>query len=417
MKKILIIDDSNLFRAYLANKLEENGFEVLEAHNGLEGAVKLRNDLPDLVIMEYYLTRKSSIEILKEKQENKNVANVPVIMISTKIDREKILSVAQYNVKKFFSKPIKLDALLHTVSGFMQIKLEIDSTPCIIEAHFNDEILFIEIALGLNAEKIELLKFKITELNQLYGVRFPKVLLMFSNIDLQSSDSDKLALLFRTILERTGERPGAVKVLTSNEYLHHFIDSYSEFKGIDIKESLDLAMDDLLGLKPDQIAHDEVAAERILSKSKPVSDSGESIELRFESEKHDDEVPKRLYPEAKIAVVDDDMIIQELVKTVLDDTGWELCIYDNGKEFVNALASESFDLLFLDLMMPEMNGFQVLQFMKQQKIDIRTIVFSALTRKETVSKAMGFGVKSYIIKPLKPENLKRKALEILVSDF
>jgi len=417
LKKILIIDDSNLFRAYLANKLEENGFEVLEAHNGLEGAVKLRNDLPDLVIMEYYLTRKSSIEILKEKQENKNVANVPVIMISTKIDREKILSVAQYNVKKFFSKPIKLDALLHTVSGFMQIKLEIDSTPCIIEAHFNDEILFIEIALGLNAEKIELLKFKITELNQLYGVRFPKVLLMFSNIDLQSSDSDKLALLFRTILERTGERPGAVKVLTSNEYLHHFIDSYSEFKGIDIKESLDLAMDDLLGLKPDQIAHDEVAAERILSKSKPVSDSGESIELRFESEKHDDEVPKRLYPEAKIAVVDDDMIIQELVKTVLDDTGWELCIYDNGKEFVNALASESFDLLFLDLMMPEMNGFQVLQFMKQQKIDIRTIVFSALTRKETVSKAMGFGVKSYIIKPLKPENLKRKALEILVSDF
>ena len=99
-------------------------------------------------------------------------------------------------------------------------------------------------------------------------------------------------------------------------------------------------------------------------------------------------MPKRLYPEAKIAVVDDDMIIQELVKTVLDDTGWELCIYDNGKEFVNALASESFDLLFLDLMMPEMNGFQVLQFMKQQKIDIRTIVFSALTRKETVSKAI-----------------------------
>ncbi len=418
MKKILLIDDSSLFREYLANKLVENGFEVMEARNGLEGALKLRNDLPDLVITEYYLTRKSCIEILKEKSGNKNVADVPVIMISTKIDREKILSVAQYNVKKFFSKPIKLDALLQTVSGFLQVKLEIDDSPCIIEAHFNDEILFIELALGLNSEKIELLKFKITELTQLYGVAAPKVLLMLSNIDLKESDSAKLDLLMRTILDQTGNRPRAIKILATSDFLNGFIRANPDYRGIEIKESLDLAMDDLLGLKPDQIAHDEVAADRILSKSKPVKDSEESIELRFESEKHDiAEGQARVYPEARIAVVDDDMVIQELVKTVLADTGWNLSVFDNGKEFVNALSSDSFDLVFLDLLMPEMNGFEVLQFMKQQKITIPTIVFSALSRKETVGKAMSFGVKSYIIKPLKPENLKSKAFEILVSDF
>ncbi len=418
MKKILLIDDSSLFREYLANKLVENGFEVIEARNGLEGALKLRNDLPDLVITEYYLTRKSCIEILKEKSGNKNVADVPVIMISTKIDREKILSVAQYNVKKFFSKPIKLDALLQTVSGFLQVKLEIDDSPCIIEAHFNDEILFIELALGLNSEKIELLKFKITELTQLYGVAAPKVLLMLSNIDLKEPDSAKLDLLMHTILDQTGNRPRAIKILATSDFLNGFIRANLDYRGIEIKESLDLAMDDLLGLKPDQIAHDEVAADRILSKSKPVKDSEESIELRFESEKHDiAEGQARVYPEARIAVVDDDMVIQELVKTVLADTGWDLSVFDNGKEFVNALSSDSFDLVFLDLLMPEMNGFEVLQFMKQQKITIPTIVFSALSRKETVGKAMSFGVKSYIIKPLKPENLKSKAFEILVSDF
>ena len=416
MKKILLIDDSVLFREYLANKLVENGFEVVEARNGLEGAIKMRNDLPDLIIMEYYLTRKSCVEILKEKIENKNVADVPVIMISTKIDREKILSVAQYNVKKFFSKPIKLDALLQTVSGFLQVKVEIDNSPCIIEAHFNDEILFIEIALGLNSEKIELLKFKITELTQLYGVATPKVLLMMSNIELNDSDSGKLDQLFHTILEQTGNRTRAIKILASSDYLTGFIRSNPDYRGIDIKESLDLAMDDLLGLKPDSIAHDEIAAEKILSRSTPLNDSHESIELRFESEKHEAE-EARIYPEAKIAVIDDDIVIQELVKTVLGDTGWDLSVFNNGKEFVNALASDTYDLIFLDLMMPEMNGFQVLQFMKQQKIDIPTIVFSALTRKETVGKAMSFGVKSYIIKPLKPENLKSKAFEILFSDF
>ncbi|MBI9107763.1 MAG: response regulator [Spirochaetales bacterium] len=416
MKKVLLIDDSNLFREYLANKLSENGFEVVEARNGLEGALKMRNELPDLIIMEYYLSRKSCIEILREKVGNPNIAAVPVIMVSTKIDREKILSVASFDVKKFFSKPIKLDALLQTISGFLKVKVEIDNSPCIIEAHFNDEILFIEIALGLNTEKIELLKFKITELMQLYEVVTPKVLMMMSNIDLSEGDRGKLAQLFDTIIGQTGARPKAVKVLASSEYLNEFIRSSPDYFGIDIKESLDLAMDDLLGLKPDQIAHDQVASERILSRTAPVRDTEESIDLRFESESHSTEA-ERMYPEARIAVVDDDIVIQELVKTVLADTGWDLAIFNNGKEFVRDLASSTFDLVFLDLMMPEMNGFQVLQFMKQQKIDIPTIVFSALTRKETVGKAMSFGVKSYIIKPLKPEALKQKALEILVSDF
>lgn len=417
MKKILIIDDSNLFREYLANKLSENGFEVVEAANGLDGALKMRNEMPDLIIMEYYLTRKSCIEILKEKVENKNVADVPVIMISTKIDRDKILSVAQYNVKKFFSKPIKLDVLLQTVSSYLNVKVEIDKSPCIIEAHFNDEILFIEIALGLNTEKIELLKFKITELMQLYGVAAPKVLLMMSNIELSGNDSGKLDILLNTILDQTGRRPRAIKILAASDFLRNFIRANPDYRGIDIKESLDLAMDDLLGLRPDQIAHDEVVADKILSRSAPVKDSEESIELRFEDEKPGAVVSEKVYPDAHVAVVDDDIVIQELVKTVLADTGWKLSVFSNGKELVNSLASDSYDMMFLDLMMPEMNGFQVLQFMKQQKIYIPTIVFSALTRKETVSKAMSFGVKSYIIKPLKPQNLKNKALEILVSDF
>ena len=417
MKKILVIDDSSLFREYLANKLSENGFEVVEANNGLDGALKLRNDLPDLVIMEYYLTRKSCVEILKEKVENKNVADVPVIIISTKIDREKILSVAQYNVKKFFSKPIKLDVLLQTVSSFLNVAVEIDKSPCIIEAHFNDEILFIELALGLNIEKIELLKFKITELMQLYEVTQPKVLLMMSNIQLSESDSTKLGLLLDTILEKTGNRNKAVKILAASEFLTDFIRANPDYRGVSVKESLDLAMDELLGLKPDKIAHDEVAADKILSKTRPAKDSEESIELRFEDEKKEKPETRKIYPEASIAVVDDDIVIQELVKTVLSDTGWKLSVFNNGKELVESLASETYDLMFLDLMMPEMNGFQVLQFMKQQKINIPTIVFSALTRKETVGKAMSFGVKSYIIKPLKPQNLKNKALEILVSDF
>ena len=129
MKKILIIDESPLFRQYLAGKLVEQSFEVIEAHNGLEGAVKMRNVMPDLVIMDYYLSRKSSIEVLKEKKANPNTADAPVVIVSSKIDKSKVLQIASYNVKKLFSKPLKIDSFLHTVSEILGVELKIDDTP------------------------------------------------------------------------------------------------------------------------------------------------------------------------------------------------------------------------------------------------------------------------------------------------
>ena len=152
-KKILIIDESALFREYLAKKFGEKDFKVIEAKNGLDGMIKMRNELPDLVLMDYFLSRKGSLEILKEKMGNPNVEKVPVVMVSNKIDKENILQIAKFGVKKFFTKPIKIDSLLKTISSILHVEVEMDDTPCIIEAHFNDEILFIEIARGLNNEK------------------------------------------------------------------------------------------------------------------------------------------------------------------------------------------------------------------------------------------------------------------------
>ena len=200
-KRILVIDESALFRDFLQQKLQEYGFEVEAAVNGLDGWSKLRGDPPDLVVMDYYLSRVSSVELLQKKQEDKNVAAVPVIMASARIDREKIIQVARYNVRKFFTKPIKIDALLNTVSELLGVKLDLDNTPSIIEAHFNDEILFIEVAQGLNQEKIELLRYKIKELLELYEVKNPKVLLMMSSIEVTAQDSLKLATLIQNIVE------------------------------------------------------------------------------------------------------------------------------------------------------------------------------------------------------------------------
>ena len=411
MKKILIIDESKLFRDYLVSKLENQGFEVVQAANGLDGSIKMRNEMPDLVVMDFFLSRKSSQELLKERASNPNVSRVPVIMISNKISKEQILQISKFNIVKFFNKPLKIDSFLDTLSELLKVSVVIDNTPCIIEAHFNDDILFVEIARGLNNEKIELLSYKIRELLELYEVRSPKILVMMSNIDLGPAESLKLEALLKVLQEETKSPNRYMKILTSLAYVGQYVGGHPEFKGIGVCDSLDKAMDDLIGLKADQIAHD-MATEKLLVKSAPKSGKEESIELRFQQE------TLAGGREISVAVVDDDFIIQELVKTVVGEAGWKCRAYDNGKAFVADMEAVSgFDVVFLDLMMPEMNGFEVLQHLKQKKIDVPIIIFSALTKKETVARAIGYGVKSYLIKPIKPDKLLRKASEVLRANF
>ncbi len=419
MKKILVIDESPLFRNYLKERLEKYNFEVMLSISGFDGSIKIRNEMPDLIIMDYYLSRKSSVEVLQEKKQNPNTSGIPVIMASSQIDKDKIREIAVYNVRKFFSKPIKFDALIKTISELLGVELEIDTTPCIIEAHFNDEILFIEVARGLNKEKIELLKYKITELLDLYEIQVPKVLVMISDMQVGRGDASKLEALFNTILTNGKTKPKFVQVLTNSEYIYEFINGHKDLNGIGVTKSLEKAMDRLLGKKAEEYLEGDrkVVQQEFLAAAAPKKDKDESILMRFDGETVKD-VPfdlQKLGKDVRLCIVDDDMVIQELIKTAFSDTEWDIATYNNGKEFIES--GKTFDLVFLDLMMPEMNGFQVLQYLKEKNIALPIIVLSALSKKETVMKAISMGVKSYLIKPLKPQEIVKKTTEILKTNF
>lgn len=418
MKKILVIDESKLFRDFLTQKLSEFGFQVVVAVHGLDGTTKLRREMPDLVIMDYYLSRTSSVELLQKKRSDPNTADIPVIMVSGKIDREKLVQVARFNVRKFFTKPVRVDALVKTISELLGVSLDIDTTPCIIEAHFNDNILFVEIAQGLNKEKLELLRYKIVELMQLYEVKNPRVLIIMSSIEVSADDSIKLSALFSTVLENTGAKARQVKVLTNSEYVREFIGERDEYQGIEVTNNLESAMDGLLGKKAGSYIDREskTVHQDFLQASQPRKDSEESVDMKFDDERASFNL-NQLGSAVTVAVVDDDFVIREMVKAVLSDMGPRIKEYENGAEFVGDPERNEFDLVFLDLMMPEMDGFEVMGKLKNEGNAVPIIVLSALSQRETVVKAMSLGVTSYLIKPLQPESVLNKAREVLRTNF
>ena len=413
MKKVLIIDDAPMYREFMQSQLTNYGFDVNTAINGLDGVSKIRSFLPDVIIMDYMLSRKSSLEVLRDKQRDPNAKDVPVILASANVDRQKILEVAPYGVRKFLNKPIKIDALLSALSEILGVDIRVDETPCLLDAHLNDQILFIEIARGFNNEKISLLQYKIAELLKLYKVQYPRILILMTDIQMRPEDKPKLDRLLEEV-EKFVDSLNQVRILTLDDDIKSYIRYHMQYKGIEIAPSLEKAVSGLLGIRGmESMTSEQDGIQDVLLSSKNNLRSNEAFQLNFQDESSN-EIAGLKSRNLKIAVVDDDFIVHKIISKATEKTSWSLNYYKNGREFTQSLGENRFDLLLLDLMMPEMDGFEVMEYLQAQSIAIPTVILSAMSKKESVMKAKELGVNSYLIKPLRPEAIIHKVLEVMV---
>lgn len=108
----------------------------------------------------------------------------------------------------------------------------------------------------------------------------------------------------------------------------------------------------------------------------------------------------------KIAIVDDDPSIGELVSIWLSDAGYTCSNFSSGHDFMKAVNTEQFDLLLLDWIMPEFDGEQVLEWIRSQpELDMPVIFVTARDTEDDISKILTQGADDYIVKPVKQKEL------------
>lgn len=114
----------------------------------------------------------------------------------------------------------------------------------------------------------------------------------------------------------------------------------------------------------------------------------------------------------KILIVDDEDMIREVIKEYSEDAGYQTDEAENGKIALKKINKNTYDLLILDIMMPEMDGFTVLKNIPKEKM-IPTIVLSA--RGEEYDKLNGFdlGIDDYLTKPFSPKELIARIKAVL----
>lgn len=123
---------------------------------------------------------------------------------------------------------------------------------------------------------------------------------------------------------------------------------------------------------------------------------------------------ERTLPTDKILVVDDEEAIREVVSALLEAQGYECVAVGNGRLAVEHVEKNSLDLVLSDMVMPEMDGLKLLEYVRGHDQDIPVIMVTAMHDLSTALESIRRGAYDYILKPFEKDQLflsVRRALE------
>jgi DNA-binding NtrC family response regulator len=109
---------------------------------------------------------------------------------------------------------------------------------------------------------------------------------------------------------------------------------------------------------------------------------------------------------ARVLIVDDEEIVIRSCRRILADTEYQVEAVQDGAEALRKIDTERFDVVILDIMMPKMDGLEVLQRVKEAHPAIEVIMVTGLSQIETAVRCMKSGAFDYLPKPFDPDELK-----------
>jgi len=196
--KILIIDDEIHIVELIKFNLENSGYEVDFSYDGLDGYLKIKQDKPQLVLLDWMLPNISGIDMLKKIRSDESLSNIPVIMLTAKNMESDKIEGLELGADDYITKPFSIKELLARISSVLR--------------RYNINKENIENILNVGNLNMNLLKYEVYRGNE--------------KIDLTLKEFELLKLL----LENKG------KVLSRNYLLDKIwgYDYYGETRTVDV---------------------------------------------------------------------------------------------------------------------------------------------------------------------------------------
>ncbi|MFM7471868.1 MAG: response regulator [Nodosilinea sp. LVE1205-7] len=117
--KILVIDDSRVIRMRVKDMLPQGNFEIIEAQDGVEGMDAIRNQRPNLIMLDFLLPRMSGWEVFQEIQANPDLQRIPLVLMSGRKEEVTEKMTEPFEYFEFIQKPFEQKELIEAIKAAM----------------------------------------------------------------------------------------------------------------------------------------------------------------------------------------------------------------------------------------------------------------------------------------------------------
>ena len=119
----------------------------------------------------------------------------------------------------------------------------------------------------------------------------------------------------------------------------------------------------------------------------------------------------------KILLLEDDYLYKISIKEFLEELDFVVDDFENGDEALDAIFENSYDLLLLDIRVPGMDGFSLVEYVRKEKLDVPIIILTSLTDISDLSRGYELGCNDYIRKPFDMIELKFRIEQLIKNSF
>ncbi|MEH0157879.1 response regulator [Limibacter armeniacum] len=119
----------------------------------------------------------------------------------------------------------------------------------------------------------------------------------------------------------------------------------------------------------------------------------------------------------KVLIVDDSMYMRTLIKDTLTNAGYEVVGQaSNGEQAIDLALDLEPDLITLDNILPDMLGLDILRTLREEQLESKVIMISAVGQQSVVQQGVQLGANSYMVKPFTPEQLTAEVKKVMNSN-
>lgn len=118
---------------------------------------------------------------------------------------------------------------------------------------------------------------------------------------------------------------------------------------------------------------------------------------------------------ARILIVDDEADLRTLLRHILTAQGYQITDAEDGEEAIELIKRQKFDIALLDIQMPNINGIQVLKYIKEHSPQTKAVMLTGYADLKHAMEAKEFGARDFIGKPYKLEDVLSTIEHILAE--